>query len=74
MTNTPARKDSEMQPWTSFKTGIPDKDSIIEIQGYGLGQFVRHHENGSIDVYLGDRRTMTVPAETNWRRAGDRDE
>jgi hypothetical protein len=54
--------------WTSFKTGVPDGESILEIQGFGYGQFVRHHENGSIDIYLGGSRTMTVPAATNWRR------
>lgn len=52
----------------SFSTGIPSGD-LIFVEGYGFATFVRHHENGGVDIYIGSNRTMTVPDETRWRYA-----
>ncbi len=50
-----------------FDTGIPDFDSMILVEGYGYGQLRRFHENGTVDVYMGNGRTFTVPGGTRWR-------
>lgn len=54
----------------TFSTGLPCGSPVmIFVEGYGLATFVRHHENGGVDIYVGSGRTMTVPSDTSWRYA-----
>lgn len=50
----------------AFDTGIPDQDSLIEIEGYGSGHFVKTFENGDVLVHVGSVR---VPGKTRWKYA-----
>lgn len=50
----------------SFSTGVPD-DSMILVDGIGLGQLRFFHEDGTVDVYMGAGRTFRLPASARWR-------
>lgn len=50
----------------TFSAGLPDMDSMLLVEGYGYATFVRHHENGTVDIRLSSGRVMTIPGETQW--------
>jgi hypothetical protein len=54
--------------WTSFSTGLPDMQSLLEIKDTGYGTFRRHNEDGTADVYMGLGRTFRLPGGALWRR------
>lgn len=51
----------------SFSMGIPDFHSLILVEGYGYGQLRGFCEDGTVQVYMGFGRTMTIPGEARWR-------
>ena len=51
----------------TFNTGIPDFDSLIQVEGYGIGQLRTFYENGDVLVYCGKNRNFRLPGETRWR-------
>lgn len=53
----------------TFSTGVPDMKSPIFVEGYGLATLVRFLENGGVDIYIGNGRTLRVPDDTKWRYA-----
>lgn len=53
----------------SFDLGIPDFDSLIMVEGYGLCQLRSHYENGDVLIYAGANRSFRIPGETQWRYA-----
>ncbi len=48
-----------------FDTGVPDRSLIVT--PYGVCQMARFHENGQVDLYMGNGRTFTVSGKTRWR-------
>ena len=52
-----------------FNLGIPDFDSVIFVEGYGVCQLRRFYENGDVLIYIGSGRNMRIDGSTNWRYA-----
>lgn len=53
----------------TFNTGIPDFRSVIMVDQVGYGQLRSHHEDGTVDVYMGAGRTFTLPGSARWHYA-----
>lgn len=53
----------------SFNTGIPDFDSLIFVDGYGLAQLRHFYEDGDVLIYIGGNRSMRISGKTQWRYA-----
>ncbi len=53
----------------SFNMGVPTGRVAIVVEGFGLCLFRKHHENGDIDIYVGDGRTFTISGTSRWRYA-----
>lgn len=50
----------------TFGDGIPALGRPI-ITPCGLAVVRRFHENGDVDIYVGQGRTFTVPSSTTWK-------
>lgn len=50
----------------TFQDGIP-RLAVQIITTYGLAQVQRFHEDGSVDIYIGGGRVLTVPGSTPWK-------
>jgi len=48
---------------TSFNTGIPDFESIISVDGYGLCYLRKFYENGDVLLYMGGNRMFRIGGE-----------
>ena len=53
----------------TFDLGVPDQQRLL-VTLYGLATFVRHHESGEVDLYVGQGRIFRVPGSTPWGPAG----
>ena len=53
----------------TFNLGIPDFDSLIVVDDYGLCQLRHHYEDGDVLLYMGSNRMFRVPGSCSWRYA-----
>lgn len=53
----------------SFNLGIPDFDSPIIVDGYGLCQLRHFYEDGDVLLYMGGNRLFRVSGSNRWRYA-----
>jgi len=60
----------QVTSFTSFKTGNPaGAPTVIFVEGYGLCQFVKHFENGDVQIYVGGNRMFRIADSNRWRYA-----
>lgn len=57
-----------MADYISFDLCVPAGEMPIIVEGYGIGIFRCHYENGEVDIYVG-LRTFRVPGSTRWKYA-----
>jgi hypothetical protein len=53
----------------TFNLGIPDFESMIVVEGYGLCQLRHHYENGDVLLYMGSNRNFRIGGSARWRYA-----
>lgn len=52
----------------TFAAGIPDFERLT-LTPFGIATLCGFHEDGAVDLYVGNGRTFTVPGSTPWRSA-----
>lgn len=50
-----------------FNTGIPDFESLIHVEGYGVCQLRRFYENGDVLLYMGGNRMFRIEGSAKWK-------
>lgn len=53
----------------TFDLGIPDFDSLIVVENYGVCQLRHFYENGDVLLYMGGNRTFRIGGSVRWRYA-----
>jgi hypothetical protein len=53
----------------SFNMGIPDFESMIIVEGFGLCQLRSFYEDGDVLLYMGGNRMFRVSGSNRWRYA-----
>lgn len=53
----------------SFNTGIPDFESLIMVEGYGICQLRHFYEDGDVLLYMGQNRHFRISGRNQWRYA-----